>query len=331
MATYTQNQYNLVDVTKSLAPDQKTFLKTVDLIKQENEIMDDLQWEEGNGLTTHVIGQVVARPTISETADNQGYGKGKDEIKNIDEFACEIGSDNEIDVRTLNRNANPRQFRAMKDDSHVVAHGEKLVDMLFNGNRGTNPLQVTGLYNRAEWAGAASSNANTQILADTEAGGAGTELYDAWVIQHGEGGFKMWYPRGSKAGINIEDKGEIRVYDAAGNPYYAQVTHFDWKFGLGIYDPRNIVRVSNIKPTKSAQALEETLTRAINRLRKRGQNATIYLPRAVFDLLDIRAMNKANAAYRQEDVFGRQVTTFRGVPVRMIDALDLKKYTAART
>lgn len=329
MANYTQNQYNLVDVTKSLAPDQKTLLKTVDLIAKSNECIDDFQWEEGNGITTHVIGQIVAKPDIAESMDNRGYGKGKDEIKNVTETSCEIGSDNEIDVRTLDREgANRMAFRSRKDDSHAVAHAEKLVSNIFSGNSKTNPLQFDGLYNRASWAGAISANGLFQV----DAGGATTTngLYDIWAMQHGDDGFKMWYPRGSKAGINIQDKGEVRVYDSEGKPYYAEVTHFDWKFGMAIYDPRNIVRVSNVKISDSALLLEEALIKAINRLRRRGKMACIYMPRAAFDLIDIRAMKALNGI-KVEDVFGKQVTTFRGVPLRMVEELDTKFYTTART
>lgn len=327
MANVTQNDYNLVDVTKSLAPDQKSFLNTVNLIAKKNDFLDDVRWEEGIGLTSHLIGQIVSMPDITESADNQGYGTGKDEVINVDEFACEIGSNNPIDVRTLMRSPNPREFRSRKDDSHIVAHGEKLVERVFSGNRKTNPLQIDGLYNRNFWAGSISSNGAYQLSAG---GISGADMFDAWVIRHGEDAFKMWYPRGSKAGINIEDKGELPVLDAAGKMYFAQVTHFDWKFGLGIYDPRNIVRVSNIKPSDSAQKLEETLVRAINRMR--GENdIVIYLPSEVYTQLDILAMNKTNAVYTKEDVFGRKVTTFRGVPVRKVEFLDSLKYTTART
>jgi hypothetical protein len=328
MANYTQNDYNLVDVTKMLAPDNTTFLNIVDNIKKDEPIVDDLQWEEGNGITTHVIGQIVGRPEIKESMDNKGYGKGKDEIKNVTEESCEIGSDNEIDVRTLARSSNPMLFRAKKDDSHVVSHTEKFVNMIFGGNRKTNPMQINGLYNRPEWQGTISSNGLYQINAG---GASGNALYDAFLIEHGEEGLKMWYPRGSKTvGVNIEDKGEQRVLDSEGNPFYAHVTHFDWKFGIGIYNPRNIIRVSNIRPDDSTQTLEEVLVRAIGKLKNKGRRASIYLPQPVFDLLDIRAMKGLNAI-KQEDVFGRKVTTFRGLALRVSDELETRTYSTART
>lgn len=321
MANYTQNVYNLVDVTKSLAPDNKTMLRITDLIKVNNEIQDDLQWTEGTGLTTHVMGQRVALPEIKETIDNKGYGSGKQEIRTVEESACEIGSDNPIDIRTAHRHPKPLAFRAAQDDAHIVAHSETLVNRLFNGNRATNPMQINGLYNRSEWSGTAAANPTTQILAGT--GYTSSDLYDIWLVAHGTDGLRMWYPRGSIAGLKIEDKGEQRVLDANNDPYYAYVTNFSWQFGIEINDPRNIIRIKNVKPADTAQTLEQAMIKAINKQRIRGKNSVFYLPRAAFDLLDIRGLTNLNAV-RYEDVFGRQTMTFRGIPVRCVEYLDSK-------
>jgi hypothetical protein len=38
-------------------------------------------------------------------------------------------------------------------------------------------------------------------------------------------------------------------------------------------------------------------------------------------MFDILAKDKSNVAYGSSEVFGREVTTFRGVPIRMVEAI----------
>jgi len=47
----------------------------------------------------------------------------------------------------------------------------------------------------------------------------------------------------------------------------------------------------------------------------------IYCNRTIRTYLDIQAVNKTNVLLRLEEWEGKAITTFRGIPVRTVDAL----------
>ena len=47
----------------------------------------------------------------------------------------------------------------------------------------------------------------------------------------------------------------------------------------------------------------------------------IYCNRVLRTYLDLQAMNKTNVLLRLEEFQGKAITTFRGIPVRTVDAI----------
>jgi hypothetical protein len=54
---------------------------------------------------------------------------------------------------------------------------------------------------------------------------------------------------------------------------------------------------------------------------QRGSGAVIYVNRKIFSQMDKQAMDKSNVLYSTKDVFGVPTTTFRGFPVRLVEAI----------
>jgi hypothetical protein len=137
--------------------------------------------------------------------------------------------------------------------------------------------------------------------------------------------------------------GEWPVQDGAGNTYQAYRDHFKWEIGLVLRDWRYVVRVANIDVTQltgvSAANLINLLVRGLYRLPTAPVSATtiqtsdtpevranmgrtvIYCNRVLRTYLDLQAMNKTNVLLRIEEFDGKPVTTFRGIPVRTVDAI----------
>jgi hypothetical protein len=137
--------------------------------------------------------------------------------------------------------------------------------------------------------------------------------------------------------------GEWPVLDAAGNTYQAYRDHFKWEIGYVLRDWRYVVRIPNIDVTQltgvSAANLINLLVRGLYRLPTAPAQATaiqtsdtpevrasqgrtvIYANRIVRTYLDLQAMNKTNVLLRLEEFDGKVITTFRGVPVRTVDAI----------
>nr|WP_258577674.1 hypothetical protein [Acinetobacter baumannii] len=56
----------------------------------------------------------------------------------------------------------------------------------------------------------------------------------------------LFYPQGTQAGLDIQDKGQQTVLDAQGGRYEAMRTYFQWDVGLSVRDWRSVVRIANI-------------------------------------------------------------------------------------
>jgi hypothetical protein len=176
-----------------------------------------------------------------------------------------------------------------------------------------------------------------------DAGGTGSTNTSIWVVTWGSNTVHGIFPKGKISGLQHRDLGEWPLLDENGNMYQGYRTHFKWDTGLTVRDWRYIVRIANIDVSllsgASAANLINALIRAVHRLptaptsvsteqksdapggmMMAGQTV-IYANRTIRTYLDIQALNKTNVLLRFEEWHGRPVTTFRGIPIRTVDAI----------
>ena len=137
--------------------------------------------------------------------------------------------------------------------------------------------------------------------------------------------------------------GEWPIADSNGNTYQAYRDHFKWEIGLTVRDWRYNVRLANIDVTllngASAANIINGLIRGLYRMPTTGPamsgvqtsdaptiagqmgRTAIYCNRVVRTYLDLQAMNKTNVLLQMREFDGHVVTTFRGVPIRTVDAI----------
>ena len=160
-----------------------------------------------------------------------------------------------------------------------------------------------------------------------------------WLIGWGQNTCHGLFPKGSKAGLQVRDLGEVPLYDANNNVYQGYRTHFKWDCGLTVRDWRFVVRIANINVTAGAVTtsnLVNTLITAVNKLpfvsaagnspppggTRPGQvNTVFYCNRTVRAALDIQAMAKSNAFLTVETRDSKPYTAFRGIPIRICDQI----------
>ena len=178
--------------------------------------------------------------------------------------------------------------------------------------------------------GAISGASNAQNIIDC--GGVSTNNTSIWLVVWSENTVFCPYPKGTTAGLDHRDLGEIHVPDASGNLYQALGSLYNWKFGLAIKDWRYVVRACNINTANlvsesSAADLIKTMSKMLDRVPNLGAGrAAFYMNRTVFEMLRIQALNKSNAALAIEPAlnqFGtaQKWTTFQGVPLRKVDRI----------
>ena len=118
---------------------------------------------------------------------------------------------------------------------------------LFYGNTFTNPEQFMGLAPRYNTVVAATNGDAVNVI---DMGGTASTNTSMWVVTWGPQYCFGMFPKGSVAGLQHRDLGDmVPAYDSNNNQYRAYRTHFKWDCGLVVKDWRYVVRIANIDVT----------------------------------------------------------------------------------
>lgn len=325
MATLGANVLTLADWAKRLDPDGKV-PSIVELLSQTNEILDDMLWMEGNLPTGHRTVVRTGLPTVAWRLLNNGIQPSKSTTAQIDEQCGMLEAWSEVDKDLAMLNGNTAAFRLSEAQSFIEAMNQEFASTLFYGNSGLASEEFTGLSIR--YSDPAATNGQNVI----DAGGSGSDNSSIWLVGWGSQTVHGIFPKGSKAGLIHEDLGEVTVETTAGiagNRMRAYQDHWQWKCGVAVKDWRYAVRIgsidiSNLVAKSSAADLIELMIKAIHRLpsMKLGK-PVFYMNRTVFQMLDIQRRDDviSGGGLVYKDVDGILVPTFRGIPVKVCDAL----------
>ena len=96
--------------------------------------------------------------------------------------------------------------------------------------------------------------------------------------------------------------------------------------GLCVRDWRYIVRIANLELANMLTAADQKLLyqnmiKAKYTVPQNASGGTFYASPAVHAMLDITAVEKSNAALGYANVFGKEVLTFRGTPIKSCSAI----------
>lgn len=330
-ATLQSNVLTLHDWAKRLDPDGKT-PTIVELLAQTNPILTDALFMEGNLPTGHRTTVRVGLPTVAWRLLNGGVATSKSQTAQIDEQCGMLEAWSEVDKDLAELNGNTSAFRLSEGQAFIEAMNQEAAQTMFYGNSGLAAEEFTGLSVRY---GAISGAANRQNVIDGL--GTGSVNTSVWLCSWGANTLHGIFPKGSKAGLIHEDMGLVTVSDIAagaangvgqGTRMRAYQDHWQWKLGIALRDWRYQVRIANIDTTNlvaesSATNLIKSMIKAIYRLPSTGLGKTVfYMNRTVAEMLDIQRFNAVAAAgLRYDDVDGRREMSFRGIPIRLCDAL----------
>ena len=325
MATLT-GEYTLLDL-KAMHDPMGNVAKAIDVISQVNSVMEDAIWVEANDLTSHVVTQTLSEGSGQSGVINEAVDYEEDIVKQVREPLEIFESYSRIDERLIRRARNPEQFRAQKNAMRLRGMAKSWHNRFFYGNDSgaadetLSEANVTGL------------SARFDALADTNvvgASGTGSDLTSIWVIQWGEEGVHLLFPRGEKTVIEEEDLGRQLVSGTTRSggtgAYTALVSHYMLNWGLAVADPRCAQRIANIETSGTSNIFDEDdLIAAINRLPDPSniERTRIYVNRDIKTQMDIALKDKSNVYYNKTDAFGGKggILTFNGIPVRMVDKL----------
>ena len=322
MPALAANNPTLLDVAKRLDPDGK-IAAIVEILNATNPVLDDLTFVEGNLPTGHRTTIRTGLPTPTWRKLYGGVQPTKSTTVQVTDSCGMLEAYAEVDKALADLNGNTAAFRLSEDAAHIEAMGQEMASTLFYGNEGTEPEAFTGLAPR--YNSKSAQNADNII----DAGGTGSDNTSIWLCVWGpQTGFGI-YPKGSTAGLQMTDKGQVTVENVDGNGgrMEAYRTHYRWDAGLTIRDWRYFVRIANIDVSdldtvSNTKNIINWMIQASERIPELGKGrAAFYMNRRLREKLRLGILEKISSNLSWETISGERVMTFDDIPVRRCDAL----------
>ena len=332
MATLASSALTLGEWATRLDPGGKP-AAVIELLGQTNEMLTDMLWMQCNDGAGHKTTVRTGLPTATWRLLNYGVQKSKSTTAQVRDSTGMLEAYSEIDKALADLNGNTAEFRMGEDMAFIESMNQGMQGTIVYGNTTSTPERFTGLAPR--FSSLSAPNGGNIV----NAGGSSNTNTSIWLIGWGQNTCHGLFPKGSKAGLQVRDLGEVPLYDANNNVYQGYRTHFKWDCGLTVRDWRFVVRIANINVTAGAVTtsnLVNTLIAAVNKLpfvsaagnspppggTKPGQvNTAFYCNRTVRAALDIQAMAKTNNFLTIETRDSKPYTAFRGIPIRICDQI----------
>lgn len=241
MAVLSANNPTLMDLAKAMDPNGK-IAPVVEILMQQNEILEDMTWQEGNLPTGH---RTTIRSGIPVPTWRKLYGgvqPTKSTRVQVTDNTGMLEAYAEVDKALADLNGNTAEFRLGEEIAHIQGMNNEMAETLFLGNEGTEPEAFTGFAPRFN--DLSAENADNII----DAGGTGADNTSIWLICWAPMTCHGIVPKGSTAGLQREDKGQVTIENADGSNGRMEGyrTHYRWDAGLTVKDWRYVVRICNI-------------------------------------------------------------------------------------
>jgi hypothetical protein len=325
MATVGTNNLSISDIVKNL--DSKgDIMPIVEVLHQNNRILDDITWEEGNlVMGNRTLVRTSLPPSVARVA-NQGTTPGASSTQPIDDTCAVFENQSVLDkivAETGGKDKVPAN-RANEARAHIESLGQKLAATLMYGSAAV-PEEFVGFMNRYNLTSALNGQ---QII---KAGGSGADNASILFVQWGKGKVMGIYPRGSVGGLQREDRGLVDIVDStgpAGATFLGYREYFTWFCGLAIQDQRCVVRapnidVSNLVAQSSAADLIDLMIAMIETVPNPDAGGVFYMNRTVRKMFRIQEKDAVSAGggLTYMNVAGRRTLSFDGYPVRIVDKM----------
>ena len=325
MAALSVTNPTLADVAKRLDPDGKIDT-IVEILNETNEILEDATMIEGNLPTGHRTTIRTGLPAPTWRKLYGGVQPTKSTTAQVTDNTGMMEAYAEVDKALADLNGTTAAFRLSEDRAHLEGMNQEYVDTLFFGDETTAPAEFTGLAPR--YNSTSASNGENII----SGGGSGSDNTSIWLICWGPNTVHGIYPKGSVAGLTMTDKGQGTIEDVegSGGRMEAYRTHYRWDCGLTVRDWRYAVRIANIdksnltKDVSGASAdLTDLMAQAVEMIPSLGMGRpAFYCSRKIKSFLRRQIASKvSNSTLTMEQVGGKHVVMYDGIPVRRTDAL----------
>ena len=333
---------NIVDWARQSDPDGSPAI-IAELLSQCNSILKDSIHKPGNLPLGHKVTVRTGLPQGTWRQANQGVVANKGTTAQIQFGISELMAYGKVDKSIAELNGDVGKFRFNQDMATIEGLSQQMASALFYSSEAASPTQFNGL----SYFYSTVSTSTAQIAENVlDMGGTGSANASLWLVGWGDRSTYNLFPKGSPAGLQYEDKGDLReLFDSSGNPFEGYTSVFKWKTGLAVEYWRFNVRMANIDTTTAGLQgvtppdLFAGMAKAVLRLPNtdaringitetdapgdpvHGNNFVFYCNRTVREFLDIQAIRDKNVLIGPSEYAGKSIMEFRGVPIKVVDAL----------
>jgi len=330
MATLATTVSTYADVAKRLDPSGKIG-GIVEILNKTNAVLDDMLTMEANDGTGHKTTVRTGIPQAAWRLLNYGVPRVKTRTAAVRDTTGMLEVYAEIDKDLADLSGNADAYRLSEAQGIMEGMSQQMAETVFYGNTAINPERFLGLaprYATGVVANAASAS-NVFDMAGTDPTSNTSAYLVTWSEQHTHG----LYPKGSRAGLQHRNLGEVTLDDGAGGQYQGYRDHFKWDIGMTVRDWRANARVANIdtdqlsdatylkKLVKTMIEASEALPIANEDANSTGGRRVWYVNKTVRSALRWAILEKIANNLTWEDWMGKRVVMFDGLPVRRVDAI----------
>ncbi len=324
MATVGNTYLTIGDLYKRKDPDDQ-IAAIIELLSETNPILEDAVALECNDGTKHLTTVRTGLPTATWRMLYQGVQPSKSTTKQVVDTTGMLESWSEVDADLVEKSGNPGAFRLSEATAFLEGMNQEMATAIFYHNSATDPEKPMGLAPRFD---SLSAETGAQIV---NAEGAGADNTSIWFVAWSDRTCHLLYPKGSKAGLQRDDKGKETKTNADGSLYDVYREKFKWDLGFSVRDWRYVVRIANIDVSNMQAGsldLYKFMRQAYYKLHQRkitGGRMAIYCNTDVKEALDAAGTNAGASdnfvRLKPMEIGGKEVDTYRGIPVRECDAI----------
>lgn len=319
MATIGQSYLTLKDMYSQMEGDGKVTATIIDLFTTSNELLEDAIAVECNEGTNHKTTVRNGLPSPQFRKFYQGVECQKGDYTTVTDTTGMLDDYSLVDKKLADINGNTNQFRLNEAEAHIQGMNKTVKTQFFYGNKKTNPAGFDGFATRYNKTSTKEGEIGYQVI---DAGGTGNDNTSIYFITWGDRHTHMLYPKGTKAGLQHVDKGQVTAQDAAGKDFEAYRDYFSWDLGLSVRNYRSSARIANIDvsnlKTENAADLIDLMIDAYYRIEEHAKTGktVIYVNNTIRTYLHKQAMAKKNVNLTIDEAAGKPVVKFLGIPIK---------------
>lgn len=296
----------------------------VEIMDEMNEGYQYIPWVECNDGDTHLTTVRTGIPDGTWRKLNYGVVQSKSTTAQVRDSVGMLENYSTVDMALVKKAKNKSALLLSESKPIMQGMVEQFWSNFFYGNEAINSERFTGLAARFN---ALTGVESAENVLDGE--GSASANTSVWLVVFGDQSVHGLYPSGSKAGLDMRDLGEQTVYDGSNNPYQANRSHFKFDPGLSVRDWRQVVRIANIDVddlTKDATAgsadLIDLMIQATEQVHNMNAGKAVFMcNRKVRSFLRRQIVNRSNLLLSLDEIAGKKVLTFDGIPVCRQDAI----------